>query len=151
MNLTELRHLGRYLAAGAEAAMKTSAGPDLNAAEILVLQTLFTTGALPVGEIAQHTGFAQSRASTAVASLHDKDLVDLSRDPADRRRTVVSVSEHARTRARTVENQEAAPVVARLFPAATPDDLTRLMEVLGRLHAAIADPAPAEAPSPSPN
>jgi DNA-binding MarR family transcriptional regulator len=54
-----------------------------------VLQHLSLTGPLTVGEAAQHLDRAQSVVSEIVDALEDKRLLERVRDPRDRRRTLV--------------------------------------------------------------
>jgi DNA-binding MarR family transcriptional regulator len=54
-----------------------------------VLQHLSMTGPLTVGEAARHLQRAQSVVSEIIDGLEDKGLVERVRDPRDRRRTLV--------------------------------------------------------------
>jgi DNA-binding MarR family transcriptional regulator len=62
---------------------------DLTGASRAVLTHLAHTGPLTVGEAALHLGRAQSVVSDIVSQLADKGLLARGRDPADRRRTLV--------------------------------------------------------------
>lgn len=133
MNLAELHQLGRRLTAVAISAMKDTS--DLGPTELLVLECLYTTGPQPVGTIAQRTGFAQSRVSTVVAALHKRGLVELGTDPADRRRTVAKIAEHARTQAREARSRDAEPTLRQLLsalPVAEVDAVTAALKTLNR-------------------
>ncbi len=131
MNLAELHHLGRRLTAAATSAMKGAS--DLGPTGLLVLECLDITGPQPVGAIAQRTGFAQSRVSTVVASLHKRGLVELGTDPADRRRTVAKIAEHARTRARQARSRDAEPTLRRMLPGLRDAELDAVISALKTL------------------
>ncbi|UKY48951.1 MarR family winged helix-turn-helix transcriptional regulator [Streptomyces inhibens] len=140
MNLAELHRLGRRLTAAAASAMKGASDPG--STELLVLECLFTAGPQPVGAIAQHTGFAQSRVSTVVAALHKRGLVELGTDPADRRRTVAKIAEHARTQARQARSRDAEPTLRQMLPGLPDAELDAMIAALRTLHGALGEAAP---------
>ncbi|MCZ1006923.1 MarR family winged helix-turn-helix transcriptional regulator [Streptomyces lydicus] len=139
MNLAELHHLGRRLTAAATSAMKGAS--DLGSTELLVLECLDITGPQPVGAIAQRTGFAQSRVSTVVAALHKRGLVELGTDPADRRRTVAKIAEHARTQAKEARSREAEPTLRQMLPGLSDAELNAVISALRTLNAALGEAA----------
>lgn len=146
MNLADLHQLGRRLTAAATSAMKDTS--DLGPTELLVLECLYTTGPQPVGAIAQRTGFAQSRVSTVVAALHKRGLAELGTDPADRRRTVAKIAEHARTQAKEARSRDAEPTLRQLLPALTDTDVDAVIAALGTLNAALGEAAPSPSGDP---
>ncbi|MEU1942918.1 MarR family winged helix-turn-helix transcriptional regulator [Streptomyces sp. NPDC059474] len=139
MNLADLHHLGRRLTAAATSAMKDAS--DLGPTELLVLECLYTTGPQPVGAIAQRTGFAQSRVSTVVASLHKRGLVELGADPADRRRTVAKIADHARAQAGEARSRDAEPTLRQMLPGLPDAEVDAVIAALKTLNS-----APGEAP-----
>ncbi|MFD9271326.1 MarR family winged helix-turn-helix transcriptional regulator [Streptomyces goshikiensis] len=140
LNLAELHHLGRRLTAAATSAMKD--GSDLGSTELLVLECLYTTGSQPVGSIAERTGFAPSRASTVVAALHKRGLVELGVDPADRRRTVVKIADHARTQARDARSRDAEPMLRQMLPELSDTQVEAVIVALGALNGALVEALP---------
>jgi DNA-binding MarR family transcriptional regulator len=137
MNLTDLRQLGKRLVAETEAAMTETAGFNLKPTEVTVLTALFANGKLSIGDIAKHAGFAQSRVSTAVASLCRRGYTDIERDATDGRKTMVVLG--ARAEEVTVEamQQEALPLVATLFPESSADQAEQTMRQLECLRKAL--------------
>jgi MarR family 2-MHQ and catechol resistance regulon transcriptional repressor len=140
MSLADLHQLGRRLSAAAVSAMKDAS--DLGPTELLVLECLYTTGPQPVGSIAQHTGFAQSRVSTVVSSLRQRGLVELETDPADRRRTVTRIADHARAKAAHARSRDAEPTLRQLLPGMPDADVEVVLTALQTLNGALADTAP---------
>ncbi|WP_405743240.1 MarR family winged helix-turn-helix transcriptional regulator [Streptomyces sp. NBC_01525] len=140
MNLAELHQLGRRLTAAATSVMKDAS--DLGPTELLVLECLYTAGPQPVGAIAQHTGFAQSRVSTVVATLHKRGLVELGADPADRRRTVAKIAEHARAQAREARSRDAEPTLRQMLPELSAAQVEAVIAALRALNGALVEAAP---------
>ncbi|MGW7577938.1 MarR family winged helix-turn-helix transcriptional regulator [Streptomyces sp. NPDC054765] len=140
LNLAELHHLGRRLTAAATSAMKD--GSDLGSTELLVLECLYTTGPQPVGSIAERTGFAPSRASTVVAALHKRGLVELGVDPADRRRTIAKIADHARSQAREARSRDAEPTLRQLLPELSDAQAEAVIAALGAFNDALAEASP---------
>jgi DNA-binding MarR family transcriptional regulator len=66
---------------------------DLPGASRAVLQHLTLTGPLTIGEMAKHLSRAQSVVSEIVEHLERDGLLERMRDPKDRRRTLVWLSE----------------------------------------------------------
>ncbi|GAA2152712.1 hypothetical protein GCM10009760_49740 [Kitasatospora kazusensis] len=140
LNLADLHQLGRKLTAAATAAMKDTS--DLGTAELLVLECLYTTGPQPVGAIAQHTGYAQSRCSTVIASLHQRGLVELGADPTDRRRTIATIAAHAHAKAKNARNRDAEPTLRHLLPGLSDAQVDTVIAALATLNAALVDATP---------
>ncbi|WP_197085235.1 MarR family winged helix-turn-helix transcriptional regulator [Saccharothrix sp. ST-888] len=140
LDLADLHHLGRRLTAAAISAMKDAS--DLGPTELLVLECLYDAGPQSVGVIAQRTGFAQSRVSTVVASLHKRGLVELGADPADRRRTVATIADHARIQAREARNRDAEPTLRQMLPALTDTEVDAVIAALKALNNALGDAPP---------
>jgi len=68
---------------------------ELPGASRAVLQHLTLTGPLSIGEMAKHLSRAQSVVSEIVEHLERDGLLERMRDPKDRRRTLVWLSERA--------------------------------------------------------
>ena len=67
---------------------------ELPSASRAVLHHLTLTGPLTIGEMAKHLGRAQSVVSEIVDHLERDGLLERMRDPADKRRTLVWLSDH---------------------------------------------------------
>lgn len=95
MKVTELIWLGQRLAEAGRAELQASA-PDVPVAELIVMGDLLDNAASSITEIAARTGYVQSRVSTAVAKLVERGWAAIGSDPADGRRTLVSIPEPTR-------------------------------------------------------
>ena len=92
MQALDLYQLGRWLTRLGEEAMRPLDPPASPPGQRLVLMDVFTSPDSSVGEIARRTGLPQSYVSEVVARLRDAGAFATRPDPADRRRTLVSVS-----------------------------------------------------------
>ncbi|REK90931.1 MarR family transcriptional regulator [Streptomyces inhibens] len=115
---------------------------DLGPTELLVLECLYTTGPQPVGAIAQRTGFAQSRVSAVVAALHKRGLAELGTDPADRRRTVAKIADHARTRAGEARSRDAEPTLRQMLHGLPDAEVDVVIAALKTLNSAPGEASP---------
>lgn len=100
----------------------------LSGASRAVLLHLAQTGPLTVGECARHLSRAQSVVSEIVDQLEANQLLARVRDEADRRRTLVWLSDQGR--ARLVEEQEVLSMTAleRAMAEMKPRDRAKLIE-----------------------
>jgi DNA-binding MarR family transcriptional regulator len=71
-------------------------GPNLTPEGRGLLVHLAWSGPLTVGELAQHTGRAQSVISESVSVLESHEMLARVRDPRDRRKTLVWLTDRAR-------------------------------------------------------
>jgi len=101
---------------------------DLSGASRAVLLHLAQAGPLTIGECARHLDRAQSVVSEIVDQLEGHALVERVRDPDDKRRTQVWLTDAGR--ARLVADQEvlARDRLARAIAAMTPDERAMLIE-----------------------
>jgi DNA-binding MarR family transcriptional regulator len=83
---------------------------ELSGASRAILHHLAQSGPLTVGECARHLGRAQSVVSEIVDQLESNNLLARVRDEADRRRTLVWLTDEAR--ARLGEEQEVLSMAA---------------------------------------
>jgi DNA-binding MarR family transcriptional regulator len=65
---------------------------DLSMAQLKTLMTLYNSGALPIGQLAELLGVGQPTASHLVDRLVQTQLVTRTEDPLDRRRTLAQLS-----------------------------------------------------------
>lgn len=100
MNAVEAYLLGRKLMKIAESAMPSGDGA-LSSGVRAVLVDIAQYPDSSISDITAHTGFPQSHVSAAVAQLRGSGAVQTRTDPSDARRTLVSVTDVVRDRART--------------------------------------------------
>lgn len=111
----------------------TSAGDaSLTPAEVAVIEDVLKNPDSAVSEIQARTGFAQSHVSESVARLKERGLVETPRDPADRRRTRVRLSEVARRAVLARAGRPADEVIARAAPGRA-ERVTALLDELAEL------------------
>jgi DNA-binding MarR family transcriptional regulator len=109
---------------------------ELSGASRAVLMHLAQSGPLTVGECARHLDRAQSVVSEIVDQLEGHGLLARVRDEADRRRTLVWLTDEGR--ARLVEEQEvlSAGLLERAFAAMSSADRKKLLAATEALLAA---------------
>ncbi|MET8541870.1 helix-turn-helix domain-containing protein [Kitasatospora sp. NPDC004799] len=131
MDGVQLLRLGKRLTELGRALITDPASEHLTAGEIAVISDVFRHPAASVQEIRVRTGFAQSHVSVSVARLRERGLLDASPDPADGRRTLLTVSEPARRAIHAHVARPAEPVIARAVP--DPEKARRVTELLDEL------------------
>jgi len=114
----DLIWLGQRLAEMGQADIRELA-PGVPMAELIVMYDLLDHGPSTITELAERTGYAQSRVSSAVAGLCARRWVQTRSDPADGRRTIVHVPTEVQTQARQVQARDAdeevlGPLLAEL-------------------------------------
>jgi MarR family 2-MHQ and catechol resistance regulon transcriptional repressor len=118
VNVRDLIWLGQRLADAGQADIRELA-PGVPTAELIVMYDLLDHGPSTITELAERTGYAQSRVSSAVSGLCQRQWVKTRSDPADGRRTIVHVPEEVQSQARQVQARNAneevlAPLLAEL-------------------------------------
>jgi MarR family transcriptional regulator, 2-MHQ and catechol-resistance regulon repressor len=118
MRVKDLIWLGQRLAEAGQLDVQGLA-PGVPTAELLVMYELLEEGPSSITELAERTGYAQSRVSAAVAGLRDREWIGTRRDPADGRRTIAYVPADSgrrasRTRARDAGKEVLGPLLADL-------------------------------------
>jgi DNA-binding MarR family transcriptional regulator len=83
-----------------------------------------------VGEIAERTGFPQSKVSACIARLREAGAVETATDPNDRRRLLVRPASQVSARVTRVRS---APIEDALAAALGTDDPQRITEVVAAL------------------
>lgn len=83
-----------------------------------------------VGEIAERTGFPQSKVSACVARLREAGAIETAADPSDRRRLLVRPAPRVSSRVAAVR---AASIDSALAAALGTDDPRQLAEVMAAL------------------
>ncbi|MGW2874591.1 MarR family winged helix-turn-helix transcriptional regulator [Kitasatospora sp. NPDC001225] len=131
MDGVQLLRLGKRLTELGRAMITDPAAEHLSAGEIAVVSDVYRHPATSVQEIRVRTGFAQSHVSVSVARLRERGLLDAAADPADGRRTLLTVSESARHAIRAHVARPAEPVITKAVP--DPEKARRVTELLDEL------------------
>src|ERR1700731_4067465 len=118
VNVKDLIWLGQRLAEAGRADIRQLA-PGVPTAEVIVMYDLLDHGPSTITELAERTGYVQSRVSSAVAGLCERHWAETRSDPSDGRRTVVYVPDDVQGQARQVQARNAndevlAPLLAEL-------------------------------------
>jgi DNA-binding MarR family transcriptional regulator len=122
--------LGRLLTHVGEASLRGAGEGRIQAALALILMDVVEHPDSPIGDIATRTGFPQGHVSTTVARLRERGVVATTSDPADRRRTLVSVTVEFWERLATRQD---APIDAALTEIAGVTDPDQADEVVAAL------------------
>jgi DNA-binding MarR family transcriptional regulator len=137
MNTGELFILSRRLMKVAEDHLPMGPAGGANTSTRLILVDVVANPGTSISEIVVRTGFPQSLVSSTVAKLRDIGVVDSQADPADRRRTLVTVTPMAGDLARN--NPAAAAPVERTLADAMPgasghqvEEVVAALELLAR-------------------
>lgn len=96
MDAGELHKLAKVLRQIAIQAT-SDAGEQVSATEALVGMDVFTYSPTTVTDITKRTGVVQSQVSTIVADMLGMGVIDARKDPADGRRTLLTVTPRARS------------------------------------------------------
>jgi DNA-binding MarR family transcriptional regulator len=116
-----------------------SGEPDaLSPPQYMALKALDAAGAMRVSDVASHLGVTNPAASMLLQTLSEEGLVDRSPDPADRRVTLVSVSEQGATRLAGAENTRRR-FMERVISRLSQEELGGMIRGLRELADAITD------------
>jgi MarR family transcriptional regulator, 2-MHQ and catechol-resistance regulon repressor len=110
VNVRDLIWLGQRLAEAGQLDVRELA-PGVPIAELIVMYDLLDHGPSTITELAERTGYAQSRVSSAVAALCERHWAQTRSDPADGRRTIVHVPDEVQRQAREVQARNATEEV----------------------------------------
>ncbi|MEJ3748141.1 helix-turn-helix domain-containing protein [Actinomycetes bacterium KLBMP 9797] len=133
MNGIELFLLGRTLMKIGEEAIPTDGVGAYSTSHRSVLIVATDIRAHPdssVGEIAERTGFPQSKVSACIARLRESGAIDTAADPGDRRRLLVRPAARVSPRVARVRS---TPIDAALATALGTDDPRLIAEVVSAL------------------
>ena len=115
-----------------EKSAETLAPWDLTPAHLRALRTLSRHGTMRLSALSEQLQIAPRTATEVVDALEARDLVRRRPDPADRRATLVEVTEHGASvlaEIRATRGTEAGRVFGRLGPV----DRAELARILGKL------------------
>jgi MarR family 2-MHQ and catechol resistance regulon transcriptional repressor len=83
--------------------------------------------------LANRTGYAQGRVSTAVVSLVNRGWVQTGSDPGDGRRTLVSVRNHIRRAAHDIQTSSDAHTLEHMLAGRPPERRRAIISALEEL------------------
>jgi DNA-binding MarR family transcriptional regulator len=130
----DLHRLARALR---EVALDATADPGearVAAGDLAVAEDISHHQPTSVGEIAARTGLAQSLVSRTVAKMQSARVLITSTDPADRRRTLISIAPETRTRMfRSRARRPVEPALRSRYPDASKEDVARAVTLLEEL------------------
>jgi DNA-binding MarR family transcriptional regulator len=115
-----------------EKSAETLAPWDITPAHLRALRTLARHGTMRLSELSEHLQIAPRTATEVVDALQAGDLVRRRADPADRRATLVEVTDHGTAilaEIRAARGTEAGRIFGRLTPA----DRAELARILSKL------------------
>lgn len=131
MRASELYELARRIREAALLATSDPNEPAPSYGELAIVEDVARNARTTVGDVAARTRLAQSLVSRIVARLRDGGILVTTRDPADRRRTLVSVDSHIRRDVLKPRGERAVgPALAAMLPHLEQTDLARLEAVL---------------------
>lgn len=134
MDAGDLHKLARVLR---EIALDATADPGearVSAGGLAIAEDISHHQATSVGEIAARTGLAQSLVSRTVAKMHSAGLLITSTDPADRRRTLISITPEIRAGLfRSRSRRSIEPALQSRYPDTSTEDVARVVALLEKL------------------
>jgi MarR family transcriptional regulator, 2-MHQ and catechol-resistance regulon repressor len=136
VKVTELIWLGQQLSrVGRTEAVRNA--PGVAIAELIVMGDLIDNTPSSITEIAERTGYAQSRVSTAVAQIVERGWAETRSDPEDGRRTVVVVPDEMRAASRAYQQTSQPRPFEEILANVDPSRRPAIMEALQELHDAL--------------
>ncbi len=129
----QLYQLGRTLIDAAQRA-RGATESGMSQSEFLVLRDLFINGQSSISEIVARTDLAQSRVSTCVQNLVERDWVMTATDPADGRKTLAQVTDRVKAEGMRRRTQDAQDALAPLLADCSPKDRRAITHALERLY-----------------
>jgi DNA-binding MarR family transcriptional regulator len=116
-----------------EKSAETLAPWDITPAHLRALRTLGRHGTMRLSELSERLEIAPRTATEVVDALQARDLVRRRADPADRRATLVEVTEHGTTVLAEIRAATRGTEAGRIFGRLTPADRTELARILSQL------------------
>lgn len=114
MKVGDLIWLGQRLADAGRSEIRAYA-PEIPTAELIVMGDLLSNPPSTITSLAERTGYAQSRVSTAVSGMVERGWAQTRSDPADGRRTLVFVPEDVRREAQEFQSLSEARTLDHLL------------------------------------
>ena len=130
MDGVQLHRLGKRLIDLARQVTTDAGDTVLTPGEVAVLEDVLKHPGSAVTEIQARTGFAQSHVSASVARLREQGLITAAPDPADRRRTRLTLADIAY---QAIMRRAGRPADDTLAQALGPDKAPRALALLEEL------------------
>lgn len=128
-----LHRLGKRLIDLARQVTTDAGDTALTPGEVAVLEDVLKHPGSVVTEIQARTGFAQSHVSASVSRLRDQGLIVAAPDPADRRRTRLTLAEIAHRAIMRRAGRPADDTIAEVVGAARAERVLALLKELSVL------------------
>lgn len=142
MRASELHRLARGLRAVAMRATANAGDSPIAPHELVIVEDIHGHPGTTIRDIVARTGIAQSMVSQAVAHLRDLHAVTTTRDPADGRRVLVTVSAHlTRGEFQQRGSRGIDDALRAELPHLDDGELARLQELLSEAAAMLRPPA----------
>ena len=130
MDGVRLHRLGKRLIDLARQVTTDAGDTELTPGEVAVLEDVLKHPGSVVTDIQARTGFAQSHVSVSVARLRERGLIVAAPDPADRRRTRLTLAEIAH---RAIMRRAGRPADDTIAEAVGQDKAARVLALLEEL------------------
>jgi DNA-binding MarR family transcriptional regulator len=130
MDGVRLHRLGKRLIDLARQVTTEAGDTTLTPGEVAVMEDVFKHPGSVVTDIQARTGFAQSHVSASVSRLREQGLIVAEPDPADRRRTRLTVADIAR---RAIMRRAGRPADETIAEAVGPEKADRVVTLLREL------------------
>jgi DNA-binding MarR family transcriptional regulator len=130
MDGVRLHRLGKRLIDLARQVTTEAGDTTLTPGEVAVMEDVFKHPGSVVTDIQARTGFAQSHVSASVSRLREQGLIVAEPDPADRRRTRLTVADMAR---RAIMRRAGRPADETIAEAVGPEKADRVVTLLREL------------------
>ncbi|QUQ69693.1 MarR family winged helix-turn-helix transcriptional regulator [Kutzneria sp. CA-103260] len=130
MDGVRLHRLGKRLIDLARQVTTDAGDTELTPGEVAVLEDVLKHPGSAVTEIQARTGFAQSHVSASVARLRERGLITAAPDPADRRRTRLTLAEIAY---QAIMRRAGRPADETIAQVVGKEKATRVLRLLAEL------------------
>ena len=127
-----LHRLGKRLIDLARQVTTDAGDTPLTPGEVAVIEDVLKHPGSVVTEIQARTGFAQSHVSASVSRLRERGLIVAVPDPADRRRTRLTLTDIAQ---RAIMRRAGRPVDDTIAATVGPEKAERVLQLLEELSA----------------
>jgi len=128
----DLIWLGQRLADAGRSEVRAHA-PEIPTAELILMGDLLSNSPSTITSLAERSGYAQSRVSTAVSGMVERGWAQTRSDPADGRRTLVFVPEDVRREAQEFQSLSEARALDLLLAGLPVDRRQRILQALEEL------------------
>jgi MarR family 2-MHQ and catechol resistance regulon transcriptional repressor len=148
VKIADLIWLGQRLADAGREELRSYAS-EAPAAELILMGDLLDHPPSTISALAERTGYAQSRVSTAVSSMVERGWAQTGSDPSDGRRTLVYIPDDVRRNAEVFRSNSEAHRLDHLLAGRSPARRKAIIAALEELLDALREQAAGERPSTS--